>query len=94
MSQLKVININLDEILDIIFYIFDVKNDDNVLIDFMLFCRLFYLIYNRYYNQHEDDFNEYDLSKIHGSPEKNIMHSHNEDYTEHKVDEDDIEDEY
>ncbi len=61
----------------------------------MLFCRLFYLIYNRYYNQHEDEFNEYELSKIHGSPERNIMHSQNEDYyTEHKVDEDDLEEEY
>lgn len=62
----------------------------------MLFCRLFYIIYHRFYNQHEDDFNDYELSKIHGSPEKNIMHSQNDDdyTTENRAYEDDIEDEY
>jgi hypothetical protein len=68
-------NLNLDETIELILYVFEISND-NVKVDFMLFCRLFYLMYAKYCNQ-EDEFmtdNDY-LTNMHDfeKSDKNIL---------------------
>ena len=53
-----------DETLELIFYVFEIPLAENVKVDFLLFCRLFFLIYSRKFEEEksEEMLEEHDLS--------------------------------
>jgi hypothetical protein len=89
--------INIDETIELIFYVFGISNE-NVKVDFMLFCRLFYLVYAKYCVQEDEFLTENDLSNLNElsqeEKDKNVLIFTAEDGAYEEEGDEDLEDEY
>jgi hypothetical protein len=82
--------------LELICYVYDIKLDKDIKIDFLLFVRLFYLIYYKYVapNQKDiSDFNDLEISNLTDKMGKEDISHDIMDQSEN-YDEDYIENEY